>query len=221
MLAKTVARAVAHAQDRSGSIADVQRAVGRERDAARRRRDRWRTIVDASVGVDAVHAAVEPARHVQPARRDRRPATSGWRGPTTNGSRVPSGRTMKIDTGACWPREPLKVTYRLPSRVEDRAVDLVQAGRQRRADLDVGRLAGRARRCAPACARRRARPARSTVSACGDAIASRAGTPPIGHVRQRRDRPRSPSPAMVTRPPSTAQSGRTAEMRGRAGTMAS
>jgi hypothetical protein len=35
--------------------------------------------------------------------------------PETNGSRVPSGRTRKIETGDCWPRWPLNVTYRLPA----------------------------------------------------------------------------------------------------------
>jgi hypothetical protein len=34
----------------------------------------------------------------------------GFGTPLTKGSRVPSGRTMKMATGACCPRDPLNVT---------------------------------------------------------------------------------------------------------------
>ena len=34
----------------------------------------------------------------------------GFTMPDENVSRVPFGRTRKIDTGTCWPRVPLKVT---------------------------------------------------------------------------------------------------------------
>ena len=99
----------------------------------------------------------------------------------------------------------------MPVGVEGGAVDLVQAGRQRRADLDVGGLAGRFvdphRRVAAV------EPAGTiAVSSCGEAFASRAGRPPIEHARQQGSTAK-PVPAMVTCPPSTAQSGRTAEMR--------
>ena len=114
----------------------------------------------------------------------------------TNGSREPSGLTMKIATGPSCPREPLKVTYRLPVGVEGGAVDLVQAGRQRRTDLHIGRLAEALRRCAPACGRRRAPPARSRSAPA----ARRSPAAPEGRRMSGagRDRPRKPVPAMVT-----------------------
>ena len=59
-----------------GSIADEQRAVGRERQAAGDA-EIGRERLGRSVGGHAVDRAFEPARHVEPARRDRTPSTSG------------------------------------------------------------------------------------------------------------------------------------------------
>ena len=60
----------------------------------RRRRDRWRPASTRPSRVDAVDAAVEPARHVQPAVGDRRRATSAFARSVTNGSRAPSAPTL-------------------------------------------------------------------------------------------------------------------------------
>src|SRR5687767_9650111 len=130
----------------------------------------------------------------------------------TKGSREPSGRTTEIDTGACWPRDPLKVTYRLPSMSK---TGLSTWCRPVASGAPTSTYA-----VSPGASSRRtgirppSRPSgTTTVIDRADADASRAGAPPIV-TRGREDPAGNPSPSIVTRPPSTAQSGRTAEMRG-------
>ena len=142
-VAKTSTLAVAHPQDRSRSIADEQRRRRGRRRCRRRRRDRWPRL--------------EPIRRRRRGGRCRR-----------SGSRRAAGRrgSSAIDVGLgrsdderlaravaaarrrSRPAPPGRATaegdVEVALAIEGRAVDLVHAGRDRRADLDVGRLARRA-----------------------------------------------------------------------------
>ena len=64
--------------------------------------------------------------------------------PDENVSRVPFGRTRKIDTGTCWPRRAAVGDVEIAVAIEDRVVHLMQPGGERRRDLDERRLAGAA-----------------------------------------------------------------------------
>ena len=92
-------------ENRARSIADEQRAVGLEREAARDAEIGGERL-DRPIGGDAVHRALEPARDVEP------PVGTiaidvGLTMADENVSRVPFGVTRKIETGTCWPRVPL------------------------------------------------------------------------------------------------------------------
>ena len=60
----------------------------------------------------------------------------------TNGSREPSGRTMKIGDRPLLPARSAEGDVEVAGRVERRAVDLVKAGRERGADVDERRFPG-------------------------------------------------------------------------------
>ena len=129
---------VANAQDRAGSIADEERAVRSERDAAG----------DAQIGgdrrdvagrVDLVDAAVEPTRDVQ------RPSglkasDVGLARSETNGSREPSANDEDRDRPLL-PAGSAERHVDVAVRVDGRAVDLVKSSRERGADFNVRGLA--------------------------------------------------------------------------------
>ena len=99
--------------------------------------------VARAVAIDAIARCRRTGSTRTAGRRDRTPATSGSTDRSTNGSRVPSGRTMKIDDRRLLAARAAEGDVEIAAAIEGRAVDLVQAGRERGADLDERRLARR------------------------------------------------------------------------------
>ena len=62
--------------------------------------------------------------------------------PVEKVSRVPSGRTRKIDTGSLLAARAAEGHVKIARLIEHRAVHLMEAGRERRPDLHKGGFAG-------------------------------------------------------------------------------
>ena len=135
--------ALAHdPEHRARAIADVQLVVPAEGDAARDAEIRGDHF-GVAVRVDPVHAAIEPAGHVEAS-----VPIEGQRGgvrEVAHERHAGAVRTDLVDRDRrLLPSRSAERDVEIARRVERRVVDLVQPGGERHADLDEGCLAFRA-----------------------------------------------------------------------------
>ena len=155
----------------------------------------------SAVRRDAVDGALEAARHVQRTvrtERHRRRVDDAGRERLARAVR----RTRKIDTGTCCPRDTAVGDVQAALAIEDRVVHLVQAGGERRRDVDECG-AGRPRRRLDRRAAAVERPARHHDSRCGrgEANTARASSPPTTTSGSRRPTGQVAASRQATRRP--------------------
>ena len=131
-------------EDGAGAIADIQRSVGAERQSARHAEIRRHHLV-AAVIEDAIDAALEAARHIQQA-----VGTDHHRRRIDEAVHERLARAARRDAedrhGRFLPARAAVGDVEMAVGAEHRVVDLMQSGREQRADARIERRARQPRR---------------------------------------------------------------------------